>query len=65
MELPESAADKIVKRIPDTAGAFIINPFSGKEKLTIIEAIDCINHLSGVLLADECIKTKAEYKKYL
>ena len=65
MELPTSAADEPTKRIPGDEDTFILNPYHGKDKLTVQEAIDCINHLSGVLLADGCYKAKDEHKKHL
>lgn len=64
MEIPESAAD-IDRKVIGDANAYIINPYQGKGNFTTKEAIDCINRLSGVLLADECYKSKKEHKKYL
>jgi hypothetical protein len=51
MRLPISASEPIEKNEQLEKDAFIMNPFVGKELLTAKEAIDCINHLSGVLLA--------------
>ena len=64
MNLPESAAEPLSKT-PKNPEAIIINNFWHKEKLTRVEALDCINHLSGALLADECYKSKKEHKKNL
>jgi hypothetical protein len=38
--------------LPDPTTAYIPNQYAGKELLTVLEAIDCINHLSGALLVD-------------
>ncbi len=49
-------------KIPQGAGllhettAYIQNKYSGKEHLTREEAIDLINHLSGMLLVDDRFK---------
>lgn len=51
MDLPLSGAEPIKKNEQIVEEEIIENPFSGKEKLTCTEAIDCINRLSGVLLA--------------
>lgn len=51
MELPESGADEI-KKIPETNERYIKNPRYGQEFLTQFEAIDMINILSGMLMAD-------------
>jgi len=64
MELPISAAEPI-KKGPVNQEAYIINPYHGKDRLTVQEAMDCINHLSGVLLADGCYKAQREHKKYI
>ena len=45
--------------------AVIINPYSGKEKLTRDEAIDLINHISGALVSDRCYKREQEYKVHI
>ncbi len=63
INLPESAADKIKKS--DNKNAFIINPIFEKKYLTINEVLNCINHLSAVLLADECYTSQEEYKRHL
>lgn len=65
LKIPSSAADIDIKKIPENEEAIIINPYIGKEKLTEAEAIDCINHLSGMLLANECIRGEKENKRYL
>ena len=57
IKIPESAADKI-NNIETAEEKVIINPYHGNEVLTRMEAIDCINHLSGALLADECFNSK-------
>ncbi len=49
-------------KIPQGAGllqettAYIQNKYSGKENLTREEAVDLINHLSGMLLVDDRFK---------
>lgn len=50
MKIPNSASDPI----PETGEeeAYIINKYAGKEFLTPLEAVDCINELSGILLVD-------------
>ena len=37
---------------PDTTNEYIRNPHFGKEYLTLFEAIDAINMLSGMIMAD-------------
>ena len=51
MKLPESGADKI-KNIPEVKEGYIKNPHYGKEFLTQFEAVDSINMLSAMLMAD-------------
>ena len=51
MKIPESGADEIQK-IPDTNERYIKNPRYGQEFLTQLEAVDLINMLSGMLMAD-------------
>lgn len=51
MKIPESAASKPVG-LPDKGDAYIQNPHYGKEHLTIFEAIDAINMLSGMIMSD-------------
>lgn len=51
MKIPESGADK-QKNIPEKNDEYIKNPHYGKEYLTQFEAIDIINMLSGMLMAD-------------
>jgi hypothetical protein len=62
MEMPQSAAlvEKRVKlpgaelegSLPDTDEAYIPNPYAGKDLISPRQAVDCINFLSGALLAD-------------
>lgn len=54
-ELGEEKADQL-----DRTDAYIINPYFEHEMLTPMQAIDCINHLSGALLADGCIRSQKE-----
>jgi hypothetical protein len=54
--IPESASDVLPDRPTPTPGeedAFILNPSAGQELLTPEQAIDLINHISGVLLIHE------------
>ena len=58
MEIPGSAAGLSPGQVPDRAPAddkeaFILNPAVDKKLLTHEQAIDLINHLSGVLLVYE------------
>lgn len=52
MLIPNSASEEIKEKEIDNE-KIIINPYCGNESLTRREAIDCINRLSGILLADE------------
>jgi|GEM_PF-6617314 len=45
-----------IRGIPDANDAYINNPGFEKEFLTKIEALNIINHLSGVLLIDGRIR---------
>jgi hypothetical protein len=63
IRLPESAADPV--RTDKGKDDYIINPYVGKKMLSKKEAVDLINHLSGVLLIDECHKGQTEHKEYL
>jgi hypothetical protein len=65
MTIPESGAEPLSKKDIQEEKPYIINNYHDKEYLTTIEALDCINHLSGVLLADGCYKGKNEHKKYI
>ena len=60
--LPDDALSEPTKNRED---AFIINPIFEKKYLTIKETLSCINHLTAVLLADECYTSQAEHKRYL
>lgn len=51
INIPNSAADEIEE--VKSENKIIINPFHTREVLTTAEAIDCINLLSGALLAHE------------
>lgn len=51
MKVPESGADEL-KKIPETSERYIKNPHYGKEFLTQYEAVDLINILSSMLMAD-------------
>ena len=54
--IPESASDVGPDRpipTPEDGDAFILNPSAGQELLTPVQAIDLINHISGVLLIHE------------
>lgn len=64
LKIPDSAADA-PKNINDEKEAYIINPAAGKDMLTKIEAIDIINHLSGVLLVDGRYRSTEKHKVYL
>jgi hypothetical protein len=65
MKVPESGADPLTKKEIQDENPYIINPYHEKENLTTIEALDCINILSGVLLADGCYKGNEENKRYI
>lgn len=58
MNIPTSASEPVAKQEVIEKEIFI-NPYHGKEKLTRREAIDCINILSGELLADGYIGNRA------
>ena len=61
MKLPTSASEKLERQdLPDENEAVFINPYHGREKLTKHEAIDCINILSGELLADGHFRSETE-----
>lgn len=63
MKIPE-AADRPLEhndRLPSPDEAIFINPYHGRERLTRHEAIDCINILSGELLADGHYRSQAEH----
>jgi hypothetical protein len=69
MELPKSASDKSPiddKGARNYAGARIMNPFPGVMLLTPAEAVQTINILSGLLLADERFKQikPEDFKRY-
>lgn len=51
MKIPDSGAD-VLKNIPEMNEGYIKNPHYGKEHLTPFEAIDTINMLSAMLMAD-------------
>jgi hypothetical protein len=55
IELPKSASDKMTGE-RHYAGARIMNPFPGVMLLTPDEAVQAINILSGLLIADERFK---------
>lgn len=57
MLIPNSASEEIKEKVIDNE-KIIINPYHGSENLTRIEAIDCINRLSGMLLADGYFNSK-------
>ena len=53
IELPKSGSDVgSDEMLPDRNEAYIDNIYYGKERLTRIEALNQINMLSGMLLAD-------------
>ena len=52
MKVPGSAADEAVS-VPVGNEQIISNPHYGKEYLTRFEALDAINMLSAILMADE------------
>jgi hypothetical protein len=51
MRLPLSAADDS-PMIPNEQDAYIENPHAGKRYLTPLEALDVINQLSAMMMAD-------------
>lgn len=51
IRLPGSAASASPE-LPEKTDAYIINPHCGKEYLTVFEALDVINNLSAMLMAD-------------
>jgi hypothetical protein len=61
--LPETTDDIApqIDRLPSTNEAYIINPYHQIETLTPIQALDCINLLSGMLLADGRNRSKTKY----
>lgn len=61
MKLPGDA----LSEQSDNDNTKILNPIFDKKYLTINEVLNCINHLSAVLLANECYKSQAENKRYL
>lgn len=52
MDLPNDASE-CEPTEEKYAGAFLLNPYRGKEKLTKAEALDAINILSGMVLLHE------------
>lgn len=41
------------KPLPEITGAYIKNPYPGKDLLTPEEALECINTLAGMLVIDK------------
>lgn len=57
MKIPESASDaKPDCMITSQDDAIVLNPYYGKELLTITEALDCIAHIADILRANEYCK---------
>lgn len=51
MKLPESANEPVkAENIKNSIEEVIQNPYFNVKVLTVEEAVDCINHLSGALL---------------
>lgn len=53
MKIPGPETDGL----PGAGEAYIPNAYEGHSRLTRREAIDCINYLSGAMLADERIRS--------
>jgi len=62
IKLPDDALSEEAK---NNNNAFILNPIFEKKYLTIKDVLNCINHLSAVLLANECYTGNEENKRYL
>lgn len=57
MKIPSSAADKpTMKPVDLPEGAYIKNPFPGKDMLTFEESLQCIYMLSGMMRIDYTIR---------
>ncbi len=51
--IPRRASDAAgPSNLPDAMEAYITNPYAGKNLLTVNEALDAINILSGQLVVD-------------
>ena len=54
MDIPQSASGVHPNdEVAEAAEAFIQNPYAARDLLTVQEAVDLINHISGVLLVHE------------
>ena len=56
MKIPQSAADG--KHVIGQDDAIVLNPYFGKELLTITEALDCIAHIAEILRVNEYCGSK-------
>lgn len=65
MRIPRSASEPIDNKDQEPQEKNIINNYFDKRLLTPAEAIDCINQLSGILLAYGYTRSQSEDKKYL
>jgi|CEGF01.1.fsa_nt_gi hypothetical protein len=53
MQIPGSASDPMqAKQMPDVDEAYIMNPYAGKELLTLVEAYDLLSAVASELYAD-------------
>lgn len=59
MKIPLAANIEFADNIQEIKGEYIKNPYAGKDMLTVEEALDSINKISGMLLADN------KYKKVM
>ena len=67
MDIPKKVKlpDDALNEQSNNNNKLILNPIFEKKYLTINEVLNCINHLSAVLLADECYEGQKEHKRYL
>jgi len=59
MKIPFPERDK---NIPGLNEAYIRNPYPGKELLTVEEALDSINRISGMILIDKRYRHNGSYR---
>lgn len=52
MLIPSYEMDDMQFEIPRKSEEYIINPYFEKQKLTYLEALDLLNLISGMLMAD-------------
>lgn len=64
MSLPKAASEATPLNTKSAApNAYIINPISGKERLTPAEAMDAISRLSSILVCDDKYRKELETRE--